>query len=943
MHRVIVVAVILALCSVVAMAAVDEGLVAYYPFDAGTGTVAHDRSGNGNDGKLFGGVKWVKGSFGSALEFDGKDGYVDCGKDKSLDISAAGTLMIWCRPKTVQGGIAGWVLDTSWIGARLLFSVDTWHPGANILGCVADGEEYQGFSGYGSPPKDTWTHLAYTFDGKRIAVYLNGVLMTTHAQQVTPVLKDVNLWIGKSLGVSQNNQDHFHGLLDELRIYNRALSSKEIVTFYKQEAPARGKNLSLLEQLELDVQPWPEPGKIIAMINARAMQPLPQGTILIAELDHDYLDIKRRKPIRQLQTSDIPVCDPTELIFDAANLKPGKYIIRARALGPNRPGGKPGKQIGREASMRVEWTGQPEIFKKMKILNNLCWELLNVKPGSFGAIGKKQEFTLPYERWVFIRTIAEVGKNAGITVRLDSKADDAIVIAHTENGETTLETMRYLTGGEHTLYITSNGEAKLKHLVVRAIPELQHAFYGADTRLRPQGPFDWKFLTPDVLPNITTMVAGLQYYKRGDAFERLAEWKKMGRRWIAYSDIPKAQASGEDAVEKVYEYWAERVGYANPLVDGIMVDEFGGGDRATYDIYRQVVEKLNANPAFKGKGFHPYHGSSGKFYWPGNGRGFVRACMAGGGLLVWERYFAELPTEEDLDRAIYREMTGLMPNWPRVFGPGCVRQMVLAFGVMSAPTENGNRLPTVDFKILMQKQMELIATHPAYFGLGGIQQYHSGYSDEENVRWNGRLYRHYAIEGNTEPLINDPYILTHIQNPDFNGNTDGWTIAPAQEGSIQPRKYKMYSRLQSRWDRTPIGDTFLWMKRSAGKPNKFSQEIKNLTPGGLYSMKMITSDYQDLIQEMSEEKRSHVSITIENAEILPGSKNSFQWPFPNTPIPKKFTDKNYYMNYHWRVFRAKGKTARLTVTDWKSDTEPGGPVGQELMFNFIEIQPYIGN
>ena len=49
------------------------------------------------------------------------------------------------------------------------------------------------------------------------------------------------------------------------------------------------------------------------------------------------------------------------------------------------------------------------------------------------------------------------------------------------------------------------------------------------------------------------------------------------------------------------------------------------------------------------------------------------------------------------------------------------------------------------------------------------------------------------------------------------------------------------------------------------------------------------------------------------------------------------------MNYHWRVFQAKGKTAKLTVTDWQSDKEPGGPAGQESMFNFIEIQPYMGD
>jgi hypothetical protein len=46
------------------------------------------------------------------------------------------------------------------------------------------------------------------------------------------------------------------------------------------------------------------------------------------------------------------------------------------------------------------------------------------------------------------------------------------------------------------------------------------------------------------------------------------------------------------------------------------------------------------------------------------------------------------------------------------------------------------------------------------------------------------------------------------------------------------------------------------------------------------------------------------------------------------------------MNYHWRVFRAEGETAELTVSDWASPDDPGGLPGQELIFNFIEIQPY---
>jgi len=86
--------------------------------------------------------------------------------------------MIWARPNDkVQGGLANWVLDTTWEGARLLFTVDTYHGGANTLACMSDGKKLAGFGGFGSLPRHTWTHLAYTFDGKTIRVYRDGVLM----------------------------------------------------------------------------------------------------------------------------------------------------------------------------------------------------------------------------------------------------------------------------------------------------------------------------------------------------------------------------------------------------------------------------------------------------------------------------------------------------------------------------------------------------------------------------------------------------------------------------------------------------------------------------------------------------------------------------------------------------------------------------------------------
>jgi hypothetical protein len=47
-----------------------------------------------------------------------------------------------------------------------------------------------------------------------------------------------------------------------------------------------------------------------------------------------------------------------------------------------------------------------------------------------------------------------------------------------------------------------------------------------------------------------------------------------------------------------------------------------------------------------------------------------------------------------------------------------------------------------------------------------------------------------------------------------------------------------------------------------------------------------------------------------------------------------------WITYHWKVFRAKGPTAKLTVSDWPGAGKPAGPFGQEQTFNFLEIQPY---
>src|SRR6185369_11433160 len=127
-------------------------------------------------------------------------------------------------------------------------------------------------------------------------------------------------------------------------------------------------------------------------------------------------------------------------------------------------------------------------------------------------------------------------------------------------------------------------------------------------------------------------------------------------------------------------------------------------------------------------------------------------------------------------------------------------------------------------------------------------------ADEETVRFVGRLYRHYALQGRKDMLTRDPLFLPHIQNADFEKGDEHWTLQAAEPGSIRTNHFPRYGRIEGRYmglgrpaDPEHIGDTFLWMKRSPKGPNIFSQAIKNLEPGRLYSMKMFSCDYQDLI------------------------------------------------------------------------------------------------
>ena len=553
----------------------------------------------------------------------------------------------------------------------------------------------------------------------------------------------------------------------------------------------------------------------------------------------------------------------------------------------------------------------------VKVLNNLVSELMNADER--GLLGKKEiAFMNPRDGWCFF----SVSGRAKPTLNSEQRPLATNKAA---------EAMRDLPAGRHVLRI----EGRIDQLIVRAVPALMYYAYNTNPAVEPYGPYDWAFTNKHVLRNYNIIAGGTSR----EAIMR--EWTSQGRKWIVSTPIPGTSAPGTASgayggfasVDKVFRYWTSpesrrSAGFLHPLTSGTIGDEVSTGSEQQLMNWADALRRIADDPKFKGRVFYPFCQSMGSEA----GKVFAEVVMEAGWNFAPYRYLIEQSTEEQARALIKDQIIGTALAWNNTEHNG-IRRVLMVLGYLSQPPESQNINPSVNFKTYMDMQLHTLATHPAFFGLHGIQEYSVWYCDEENLRWASRLFRHYAIEGNTARLSKDPYVLTHIRNGDFEDGTDGWTIVQAEPGSVRADRLAGYGRRQKRYIAGSQGDTFLVMKRSATGPNAFSQEIKNLEPGRAYSMKMITADYGNIRAKKSVKKQDAISIQLGNAQPIKGPRKNFQYTFG-----KKGSD---WMNYHWRVFRASGETARLTISDWITLDNPGGPVGQELMFNFIEIQPYL--
>ena len=194
--------------------------MAAYAFDEGSGTTVTDASGNGNNGTVANGTWSTAGKFGGALSFNGTSSLVTVPNSASLQLSSGMTLEAWVDPSTVSGAWRDVIYKANDNFYMEATSTNASHPDGGLIA----GGSYADAFGTSALTANTWSFLTETYDGTTLRLYVNGTQVASTARTGAISTSTNPLQIG---GDSIYGQ-FFAGLIDNVRVYNAALTAAQI-------------------------------------------------------------------------------------------------------------------------------------------------------------------------------------------------------------------------------------------------------------------------------------------------------------------------------------------------------------------------------------------------------------------------------------------------------------------------------------------------------------------------------------------------------------------------------------------------------------------------------------------------------------------------------------------------------------------------------------------
>lgn len=288
----------------------DTGLVAAWGFDEGIGAIAHDQLGV-HDGAINGGSWTPAGAFGSALMFDGANGTVTVSDHPALDLSTGMTLEAWLYPITTSS----WrnVLMKERVGG---FSYSLY---ANTNGAVpaayvsTDGGDAEAAANV-RLPEAVWSHLAVTYDGGTVRLFVNGVQAASRTATGALLQTDGVLRIGGNAA-----GEFFHGTIDNVRIYNRALAAAEIQADMKTPVGS-------------STQQSPDNTPPVVAVTAPLDGSVASGTVTVAVAATDDVGVTHvQLSINGSTVGSAQTAPPYAVSWNTTTVPNGTYVITAVA------------------------------------------------------------------------------------------------------------------------------------------------------------------------------------------------------------------------------------------------------------------------------------------------------------------------------------------------------------------------------------------------------------------------------------------------------------------------------------------------------------------------------------------------------------------------------------------------------------------------------------
>jgi len=185
--------------------------------------IIRDKSRHMNHGMCMNGTNIMQTKEGiCALSFNGVNDYINCGNDTTLNPTEAITVELWAKFDVATAGENSYIPLIS-RGSAYLLRKDEEDTNGNLSFFIYDGTEWEPRANSNlRPTVGVWYHVVGTYNRQHLKIYVNGKLKGSVARTGAIHTEDLNTTMGYGM------QHYFNGLIDEVRIYNRALSAEEV-------------------------------------------------------------------------------------------------------------------------------------------------------------------------------------------------------------------------------------------------------------------------------------------------------------------------------------------------------------------------------------------------------------------------------------------------------------------------------------------------------------------------------------------------------------------------------------------------------------------------------------------------------------------------------------------------------------------------------------------